>query len=308
MASATSMSVSIECVNICKAWKGDVSGRLDCSVLSCAWKAPRALTGLLASTAHPSQCSSTPFGRYGRRGRLRRCGLSSKSAFQRHKQWLQHAKTRCARHKIMKFLREQAALSASEITVDSVKEFAAESEGDITVEELADYSKGTKHSWEKILKNVMDVSSARMSSEDIFQLHSGSIQIPKVNGKHNKCMQHTILKATGDTLSQGNGVGEMRLANIPRCRDVLPGLDGWLASKVATWQNLEGHSVQWFCVVSIDRKGMMADITSALAAVGVIICSCAVVYTHEQVKDLETLIGLRSELAKLCWTVSLLKH
>uniref|UniRef100_M1A8K3 RelA-SpoT RSH1 n=1 Tax=Solanum tuberosum TaxID=4113 RepID=M1A8K3_SOLTU len=102
MASATSMSVSIECVNICKAWKGDVSGRLDCSVLSCAWKAPRALTGLLASTAHPSQCSSTPFGRYGRRGRLRRCGLSSKSAFQRHKQWLQHAKTRCARHKIMK--------------------------------------------------------------------------------------------------------------------------------------------------------------------------------------------------------------
>ncbi|XP_015161098.1 putative GTP diphosphokinase RSH1, chloroplastic isoform X3 [Solanum tuberosum] len=295
MASATSMSVSIECVNICKAWKGDVSGRLDCSVLSCAWKAPRALTGLLASTAHPSQCSSTPFGRYGRRGRLRRCGLSSKSAFQRHKQWLQHAKTRCARHKIMKFLREQAALSASEITVDSVKEFAAESEGDITVEELADYSKGTKHSWEKILKNVMDVSSARMSSEDIFQLHSGSIQIPKVNGKHNKCMQHTILKATGDTLSQGNGVGEMRLANIPRCRDVLPGLDGWLASKVATWQNLEGHSVQWFCVVSIDRKatffglllvmddisnhynslGMMADITSALAAVGVIICSCA---------------------------------
>ncbi|KAH1108500.1 hypothetical protein J1N35_012268, partial [Gossypium stocksii] len=28
--------------------------------------------------------------------------LSSKSAFQRHKQWLQHAKTRRARHKIMK--------------------------------------------------------------------------------------------------------------------------------------------------------------------------------------------------------------
>ncbi|KAL3360244.1 hypothetical protein AABB24_016643 [Solanum stoloniferum] len=428
MTSATSMSVSIECVNICKSWKGDVSGRLECSVLSCAWKAPRALTGLLASTAHPSQCSSTPFGRYGRRDRLRRCrcytsdmdecypveilrgvpssmlllsasskwrlccslsfysesyveispeslwedlkptisylsckelelvhkalnlafeahdgqkrrsgesfiihpvavahilgqleldwesvaagllhdtvedtdvvtferiekefgatvrrivegetkGLSSKSAFQRHKQWLQHAKTRCAQHKIMKFLREQAALSASEITVDSVKEFAAESEGDSTVEELADCSKGTKHSWEKILKNVMDVSSARMSSEDIFQLHSGSIQIPKVNGKHNKCMQHTILKATGDTLSQGYGVGEMILANIPRYRDVLPGLDGWLASKVATWQNLEGHSVQWFCVVSIDRKGMMADITSALAAIGVIICSCAV--------------------------------
>nr|XP_016476530.1 PREDICTED: putative GTP diphosphokinase RSH1, chloroplastic isoform X1 [Nicotiana tabacum] len=72
MASATSMSVSIECVNICKSWKGDVSGRFDCSVLSCAWKAPRALTGFLASTTHPSQCSSTPY-RYGRRNRLHRC-------------------------------------------------------------------------------------------------------------------------------------------------------------------------------------------------------------------------------------------
>lgn len=29
-------------------------------------------------------------------------GLSNKSAFQRHKQWLQYAKTRSARHKIMK--------------------------------------------------------------------------------------------------------------------------------------------------------------------------------------------------------------
>ncbi|KAL8502793.1 hypothetical protein ACS0TY_021783 [Phlomoides rotata] len=55
-------------------------------------------------------------------------GLSNKSAFQRHKQWLQHAKTRSARHKIMKFLREQVALSTTEITADSVKEFAAESE------------------------------------------------------------------------------------------------------------------------------------------------------------------------------------
>lgn len=153
------------------------------------------------------------------------------------------------------FLREQAALSATEITVDSVKEFAAESEGDSGLEELADYSKETKHSWEKILKNVMETSSASMSTEDIFQLRSTSIQIPKVNGKHNKCMQHMSLKATGETLSQGNGVGKMILANIPRYREVLPGLDGWLASKVATWHNLEGHSVQWLCVVSIDRKG-----------------------------------------------------
>ncbi|GKB57013.1 ribonuclease H-like domain-containing protein, partial [Tanacetum coccineum] len=46
--------LSVECVNICKYSKGDGSGRYDCSPISCAWKAPRALTGLLASTAHSS--------------------------------------------------------------------------------------------------------------------------------------------------------------------------------------------------------------------------------------------------------------
>nr|GMD60923.1 putative GTP diphosphokinase RSH1, chloroplastic isoform X1 [Ipomoea batatas] len=97
------MAVSVECVNICKFWNGVVSGRLNCSVLPCASKAPRALTGLLASTAHPPQFWSGSYGRAGRRS-SDRCGLSNKSAFQRHKQWLQHAKTRSARHKIMKVI------------------------------------------------------------------------------------------------------------------------------------------------------------------------------------------------------------
>lgn len=59
MACAPSMSVSVECVSVCKLklWRGEGSnGRYDCSVLSCAWKAPRALTGSLAST---TQCSSS---------------------------------------------------------------------------------------------------------------------------------------------------------------------------------------------------------------------------------------------------------
>lgn len=60
-------AVSIECVNICKLWKGDVAGRFDCSMLSCASKAPRVLTGFLASTAHPPQTS----GRTVRRNSIR---------------------------------------------------------------------------------------------------------------------------------------------------------------------------------------------------------------------------------------------
>ncbi|CAA2989340.1 GTP diphosphokinase RSH1, chloroplastic [Olea europaea subsp. europaea] len=121
-------------------------------------------------------------------------GLASKSAFQRHKQWLQHAKTHSAQHRIMKilhpfhFLREQIALLATEITIDSVKEFVAEFDEDREMEEVVDRSKGAKHTWEKLLKNDMEISSGRMIGEDIFKVH----KIPKVSGERNKHMKHII--------------------------------------------------------------------------------------------------------------------
>ncbi|KAK8282830.1 hypothetical protein V6Z12_D08G052700 [Gossypium hirsutum] len=71
MAFAPSLSVSVECVNICKFTKGEGSGRYDCSMLSCAWKAPRVLTGFLASTANPSHSSPFGYARHGRRNRIK---------------------------------------------------------------------------------------------------------------------------------------------------------------------------------------------------------------------------------------------
>lgn len=62
--------VSLECVNVCKLSKGEGSAKYDCSMFSCAWKAPRVLTGFLASTAHPPQCSWLSYGRNGRRNRI----------------------------------------------------------------------------------------------------------------------------------------------------------------------------------------------------------------------------------------------
>ncbi|KAK6941028.1 TGS protein [Dillenia turbinata] len=197
--------------------------------------------------------------------------LSNKSAFQRHKQWLQHAKTHSARHKIMKFLREQAVLSAAEITADSVNDFAADSEDEGGVEEFSDYTNSRKPRWEKILFNVMELSSST-SSENILHFQNGSV-VPKVNGKHRRHVQHVSLKAEGEFLMQGNGVAKIN-ANMPMYKEVLPGLESWLASKVTSWHNHEGHSIQWLCVVCIDHKGMMAEVTAALAAVGVTICSC----------------------------------
>ena len=63
--------MSLECVNICKFSKGDgSSGRYDCSILSCAWKAPRVLTGFLASTTHSLHCSSFLYSKNGKRSRI----------------------------------------------------------------------------------------------------------------------------------------------------------------------------------------------------------------------------------------------
>ncbi|CAA2989339.1 GTP diphosphokinase RSH1, chloroplastic isoform X2 [Olea europaea subsp. europaea] len=48
----------------------------------------------------------------------------------------------------------------------------------------------------------------------------------------------------------------MILANIPIYREVLPGIENWHVSKITSWHNLEGHSIQWFCIVYIDRRGI----------------------------------------------------
>lgn len=172
-------------------------------------------------------------------------------------------------------MKEQATLSAAEITSDSVSEFTAKSNEDGDME-ISDYSKGTKHSWERILENVMDVSSGKMTSDDTFQFHTGSVQFPKVNGKHNKHMQHVSLQAEGEAVSPGNPVSKMILDNILVYKEVLPGLESWKATKVASWHNLEGHSIQWFCVVSIDRTGyfLVFTLSVALTSPGFAFCEC----------------------------------
>ncbi|KAK8501827.1 hypothetical protein V6N13_046141 [Hibiscus sabdariffa] len=230
--------------------------------------------------------------------------LSSKSAFQRHKQWLQHAKTRSARHKIMKFLREQAALSAVEITTDRVNDFIADSEEESEMEDLSHGSGESKPLWVKILKNIVDFSSPGRSCEDALA-KNGSIWAPKVNGKHNKQVHDVGLKAKDNLLSLGNGAAKMLPANIPPHKEVLPGLESWQASKINLWHNLEGHSIQWFSVVCMDRRGMMAEVTTALAAVGITICACvaetdrgrgmAVILFHVEA-NLEILVNACSRL------------
>ncbi|KAF7804880.1 putative GTP diphosphokinase RSH1, chloroplastic isoform X1 [Senna tora] len=196
--------------------------------------------------------------------------LSSKSAFQRHKEWLQHAKTRSARHKIMKFLKEQAVLSAADMTTEAVSDFVAESVGDSESVDFLDGFNSIKPKMEKTFMNGVERSSMG-GRKDVVQSKNGSVWTPKVNGKHNK---HVSLKGDGGLLLQGNHVTQTIQGKLPGYKDVLPGLESWQAQKIASWHNIEGHSIQWFRVVCIDRRGMMAEITTALATAGITLCSC----------------------------------
>ncbi|CAM8965498.1 unnamed protein product [Rhodiola kirilowii] len=194
---------------------------------------------------------------------------SSKSAFQRHKQWLQHAKTRSARHKIMKFLREQAALSAFEITEDSVNDFIAESEDETKQQKLTDNI--TKAPPQKLRSSSTDLTSTNGA---LIPFLNGNVQAPKINGKHSKRMQNVNLSSEGEMLLKGNGVTRMIYSDLLKYTEVMPTVESWQTSKVMSWHNAEGHSIQWLSIICIDRRGMMAEVTTTLASVDITICSC----------------------------------
>lgn len=96
-------------------------------------------------------------------------------------------------------------------------------------------------------------------SETVLQSKNGTVWTPKVNGKHNKHVHHVSLKDKGEMMLQGNHVAHMIQVNIPKYKEVLPGLESWQAQKVASWHNIEGHSIQWLSVVCIDRRGKLPD-------------------------------------------------
>ncbi|AQL06805.1 Putative GTP diphosphokinase RSH1 chloroplastic [Zea mays] len=198
--------------------------------------------------------------------------LSSKYAFQRHQQWLQHAKTRSARHKIMKFLREQAALSAAEITADAVNNFVAdlEDESDSELSLPSTKNEDSKFNWEKILSSdkLFFVNKSSDGFLPVNNVHT------KVNGKQNKTVKDLGIKINGHSTIRGDSFSELMHPGNSTCKEVFPGLDHWKSGKISGWHNTEGNSVQWLCIACVDRKGMMAEVTSALTACGITIWSC----------------------------------
>lgn len=211
-------------------------------------------------------------------------GLSSKTVFHRHQQWLQYARTRSARHKIMKFLREQAALSAAEITADTVNNFVVDLEdddlGDRNDVGEIDLQSSMSSTVANVTKNKRTFFDGRESLvikamyNNLQPVRNQLVPSPKVNGKPNKSISELGLKLNGELELPANKAKSSKL-NISNMNEkVLAGLEKWKASEVAHWHGLESQSIQWFSVSCIDRKGMLAEVTSVLAKAGILICAC----------------------------------
>lgn len=184
-----------------------------------------------------------------------------------------------------------------------MNDFVADSDSD--VEDLTEDSRKSLQWWEKILVNVKQFQSQDKSRNATPASQNGSVWVPKVNGKHNKAIKNSSLK-NPEFFLPGDGIAKILPANIPAYKEVLPGLDSWRASKIDSWHHLEGHSIDWLCVVSMDRKGMLficlmviypkplfywkvkietvcyilagiiAEVTTVLAAECIAVCSCVV--------------------------------
>lgn len=209
-------------------------------------------------------------------------GLSIKSVFHRHRQWLQHAKTRSARHKITKFLKEQASLVADEITADSVKDFV--SELDVIDENfLAEWGSGmtTEKGFSCIdeTENRIKRASFPFRELTIRTPEVGKFFLPRVNGKANKKIEEVAVSLAGSSKLMSNGVAgslpKPAARNLFVQKEVLASLGIWQAAKVALWHGSEDQSIQWLSVLCFDRKNILAEVTSVLGAAGILICACA---------------------------------
>lgn len=147
-------------------------------------------------------------------------------------------------------MREQAALSAEEITTNSIYDFIADSEKEDVQEKPLDFSTVSRP-----MSDIIFETLSPPKTPEELKLPTGARAAPKVNGKHNKNVQHSNSTNKWKISSRDNDITKLIIANTARPRDVLPGLESWQTSKIAAWHSIEGSSIQWLCVVCIDRRG-----------------------------------------------------
>ncbi|XP_002976143.2 putative GTP diphosphokinase RSH1, chloroplastic isoform X1 [Selaginella moellendorffii] len=220
-------------------------------------------------------------------------GLSNKKQFLRHKRWLHFARTRSARHKLTKFLKEQALLSAIELTADAVKKFLSNSEeltsgeGHPVTDEDRDRDRAMASFSGHFSMNDLATSNpyaAKLLPVQDAMMYGGRM----INGKHAKRGELAGKLGRGTcVIGSAASDSQRTYTYINNVTDASRSREDWLIGRLKNWQCL-GSSVQWFSICCMDRRNILAEVTGALGGAGILICAC--VAETDGVKGLGTML------------------
>lgn len=203
-----------------------------------------------------------------------------RKAFRRHQQWLKDARTRSARHKLTKYLRETGATLGEELTGDLVKEFVLEDgtgswselvESSSSGEDSDGVSDGVKRRGAGVNGHGAESFDARIDEEEKRLLER------RIEEEERRVNER--LASNGAASPSSNG--RVKVNGVARLEGGSPGAEngaeleagaafrGHQHRQLTQWHEEGEASVMWLDVRCMDRKGERAFVFGQFADAGV---------------------------------------
>lgn len=151
----------------------------------------------------------------------------------------------------LQFLKEQAALSAAEITADTVNDFIADMGDEGAEDALSQSLSGAFASSLEVNGKSTGSSNGDPFLRISYQPEALNLQPKptvngKVNGKHSMVVNELVLK------SERKGLRKLKIRYIQD--EARAGIEAWQTERISLWHSSGGSSVQWFGVCCHDRN------------------------------------------------------
>lgn len=156
----------------------------------------------------------------------------------------------------LQFLKEQAAISAAEITADTVKDFVADVDEEVLEVDTSRPFSGSYASVADSDGKPFDASNGDPFLRNPYLPEAKELD-PKatgnggVNGKHHKVAEELAVKL------EGNGLANLRVRYIQD--EARAGIEAWQTDRIAFWHGSGGRSIQWFSCCCHDRNSTFFD-------------------------------------------------
>eukprot|EP00252_Welwitschia_mirabilis_P008920 TRINITY_DN21182_c0_g1_i1.p1 TRINITY_DN21182_c0_g1~~TRINITY_DN21182_c0_g1_i1.p1 ORF type:complete len:876 (-),score=133.89 TRINITY_DN21182_c0_g1_i1:439-3066(-) len=217
-------------------------------------------------------------------------GLPSKESYRQRQKWLQHVKTRSARHKISKFLKEHAATFADKTCkefvnnmevvslLDSLKDPMLDRIG-FHLSTLPNYPPSGTYDLLTERRNFLsgaESSKLREEFDNLQLVQNKSLSFRNQGQNHNDTVPEIKMALDGESkIVNKNGRASAQL--FLTTNGVAMSRTHMLESHGV--ENISSHersSTPWICVTCIDREDILSEISSLFALAGIQIYGLAV--------------------------------